>query len=48
MQQEMLVILYPVFVHCYLDLVAKGHSEEGWFIYSLYCAHYMILMINST
>lgn len=28
-KQEMLVILYPVFVHCYLDLVAKGYSEEA-------------------
>lgn len=28
-KQEMLVILYPVFVHCYLDLVAKGHGAEA-------------------
>eukprot|EP00026_Physarum_polycephalum_P004444 Phypoly_transcript_04463.p1 GENE.Phypoly_transcript_04463~~Phypoly_transcript_04463.p1 ORF type:complete len:668 (+),score=124.44 Phypoly_transcript_04463:86-2005(+) len=28
-KQEMLVILYPVFVHCYLDLVSKGYSEEA-------------------
>jgi transcription initiation factor TFIID subunit 5 len=26
---ELLSVLYPIFVHCYLDLVEKGHSEEA-------------------
>lgn len=29
---ELLAVLFPVFVHCYLDLLAKGYVEEGtWF-----------------
>ncbi|KAF2287272.1 hypothetical protein GH714_039509 [Hevea brasiliensis] len=26
---ELLRVLYPVFVHCYMDLVAKGHIQEA-------------------
>ncbi|KAF2313016.1 hypothetical protein GH714_008764 [Hevea brasiliensis] len=26
---ELLRVLYPVFVHCYMDLVAKGHMQEA-------------------
>lgn len=29
LQHELLRILYPVFVHCFMDLVAKGHLQEG-------------------
>ena len=26
---ELLAMLFPVFVHCYIDLVSKGYFEEG-------------------
>lgn len=29
MQHELLCVLYPVFIHCFMDLVAKGHVQEG-------------------
>lgn len=29
MQHELLRVLYPVFVHSFMDLVAKGHLQEG-------------------
>lgn len=29
MQHELLRVLYPVFIHCFMDLVAKGHLQEG-------------------
>lgn len=29
MQHELLRVLYPVFIHCFMDLVAKGHIQEG-------------------
>ncbi|KAG7037645.1 Transcription initiation factor TFIID subunit 5 [Cucurbita argyrosperma subsp. argyrosperma] len=28
-QHELLRVLYPVFIHCFIDLVAKGHAQEG-------------------
>lgn len=28
-KHELLRILYPVFVHCFMDLVAKGHIQEA-------------------
>ena len=28
-QNELLRILYPVFLHSYMDLVAKGFPQEG-------------------
>ncbi|WCJ30379.1 Transcription initiation factor TFIID subunit 5 [Euphorbia peplus] len=28
-KHELLRVLYPVFVHCYMDLVAKGHIQEA-------------------
>lgn len=28
-QPELMAILFPVFVHCYLDLVEKSHSDAG-------------------
>lgn len=28
-QHELLRVLYPVFIHCFMDLVAKGHIQEG-------------------
>jgi hypothetical protein len=28
-QNELLRILYPVFVHCFMDLVAKDFPQEG-------------------
>ena len=32
-KSDISLILYPIFVHIYLDLVAGGHSEMG--IYSM-------------
>lgn len=29
LQHELLRVLYPVFIHCFMDLVAKGHIQEG-------------------
>lgn len=29
MQHELIRVLYPVFIHCFMDLVAKGHIQEG-------------------
>ncbi|KAL7187256.1 hypothetical protein ACSBR1_037340 [Camellia fascicularis] len=29
MQHELIRVLYPVFVHCFMDLVAKGHIQEA-------------------
>ncbi|GFS42584.1 TBP-associated factor 5 [Actinidia rufa] len=29
MQHELLRVLYPVFIHCFMDLVAKGHIQEA-------------------
>ena len=31
MQHELLRVLYPVFIHCFMDLVVKGHIQEGTF-----------------
>eukprot|EP00258_Populus_trichocarpa_P029426 XP_024445445.1 transcription initiation factor TFIID subunit 5 isoform X1 [Populus trichocarpa] len=28
-KHELLRVLYPVFVHCYMDIVAKGHIQEA-------------------
>ncbi|XXG51885.1 hypothetical protein AAC387_Pa03g0350 [Persea americana] len=28
-KHELLRVLYPVFVHCFMDLVAKGHTQEA-------------------
>lgn len=28
-KHELLRVLYPVFIHCFMDLVAKGHIQEG-------------------
>ncbi|KAJ4826461.1 Transcription initiation factor TFIID subunit 5 [Turnera subulata] len=28
-KHELLRVLYPVFVHCYMDLVAKGHIQDA-------------------
>lgn len=28
-QHELLCVLYPVFIHCFMDLVAQGHMQEG-------------------
>ncbi|CAL5343060.1 unnamed protein product [Camellia sinensis] len=28
-QHELICVLYPVFVHCFMDLVAKGHIQEA-------------------
>ncbi|KAF3776666.1 Transcription initiation factor TFIID subunit 5 [Nymphaea thermarum] len=28
-KHELLRVLYPVFIHCYMDLVAKGYSQEA-------------------
>ncbi|KAM6592321.1 hypothetical protein CsatA_000024 [Cannabis sativa] len=28
-RHELLRVLYPVFIHCYMDLVAKGHIQEA-------------------
>lgn len=45
MQHELLRILYPVFVHCFMDLVAKGHIQEGtFFVVILYV--FCILALN--
>jgi hypothetical protein len=36
LQYELLRILYPVFIHCFMDLVAEGHMQEGtsdWWIW---------------
>ncbi|KAI9100951.1 hypothetical protein K1719_024075 [Acacia pycnantha] len=27
-KHELLRVLYPVFIHCFMDLVAKGHIQE--------------------
>lgn len=29
LQNELLRVLYPVFIHCFMDLVEKGHLQEG-------------------
>lgn len=29
LQDELLRVLYPVFIHCFMDLVAKGYVQEG-------------------
>lgn len=29
MQHELLRVLYPVFIHCFMDLIAKSHLQEG-------------------
>lgn len=28
-KHELLRVLYPVFIHCFMDLVAKGHNQEA-------------------
>eukprot|EP00252_Welwitschia_mirabilis_P003149 TRINITY_DN13239_c0_g1_i1.p1 TRINITY_DN13239_c0_g1~~TRINITY_DN13239_c0_g1_i1.p1 ORF type:complete len:659 (+),score=138.91 TRINITY_DN13239_c0_g1_i1:219-2195(+) len=28
-KHELLRVLYPVFIHCFLDLIAKGHTQEA-------------------
>ncbi|PSS01083.1 Transcription initiation factor TFIID subunit like [Actinidia chinensis var. chinensis] len=28
-KHELLCVLYPVFIHCFMDLVAKGHIQEA-------------------
>ena len=28
-QHELLRVLYPVFIHCFMDLVAQGYMQEG-------------------
>uniref|UniRef100_A0A2P2MAH5 Uncharacterized protein MANES_16G128700 n=1 Tax=Rhizophora mucronata TaxID=61149 RepID=A0A2P2MAH5_RHIMU len=28
-KHELLRVLYPIFIHSYMDLVAKGHIQEG-------------------
>jgi transcription initiation factor TFIID subunit 5 len=28
-KHELLRVLYPVFIHCFMDLVAEGHMQEG-------------------
>lgn len=42
----MLVVLYPVFVHCYLDLIFKGHSEEGNFMSNINFTFTEVLYLN--
>lgn len=32
---ELLAVLFPVFVHCYLDLIAKSYLEEGTALHPL-------------
>lgn len=29
LQHELFRVLYPVYIHCFMDLVAKGHIQEG-------------------
>lgn len=29
LQHELVRVLYPVFIHAFMDLVAKGHIQEG-------------------
>ncbi|KAL9330791.1 hypothetical protein ACSQ67_000401 [Phaseolus vulgaris] len=29
-KHELLRVLYPVFIHCFMDLVSKGHLQEAW------------------
>lgn len=29
LQHELLRVLYPVFIHCFMELVARGHIQEG-------------------
>lgn len=46
MQHELLRVLYPVFVHCYMDVVAKGNIQEGMlWASSLYHVLYLKLDI---
>ncbi len=42
----MLIILYPVFVHCYLDLVAKGYSDEGMYLFSYIISSHSIILAH--
>lgn len=43
MQHELLRVLYPVFIHCFMDLVAKGHVQEGMSLDSCLCAMFLIV-----
>ena len=29
LQKELLGVLYPMFVHTFLEMVEKGHGEQG-------------------
>lgn len=29
LQHELLRVLYPVFIHCFMELVARGYIQEG-------------------
>ena len=31
LQDELMRVLYPVFIHCFMDLVGKGYVQEGVF-----------------
>ncbi|KAI3975567.1 hypothetical protein MKX01_002399 [Papaver californicum] len=35
-KHELLRVLYPVFIHCFMDLVAKGHTQEARTFFSSY------------
>ena len=37
LQPEMSLVLYPLYVHLYLELVYKGLDDEGLFMYNVVC-----------
>ena len=38
-QNELYTVMYPIFVHCYLDFVIRGKVEAGMFSIMPLCTH---------
>ncbi|KAL0491554.1 transcription initiation factor TFIID subunit 5 [Acrasis kona] len=39
-KNEVIQVLYPVFVHCYLELVSKGYRDDAWKFLNKYKSHH--------
>ncbi|XP_057531482.1 transcription initiation factor TFIID subunit 5 [Amaranthus tricolor] len=36
-KHELLRVLYPVFIHCFMDLIARGHLQEARNFFNTFC-----------
>ncbi|KAK7309882.1 hypothetical protein RJT34_06974 [Clitoria ternatea] len=44
-KHELFCVIYPVFIHCFMDLVAKGHIQEASELILLYQAVLAIMYV---